>query len=171
MNLAFLQKNTDTHNMNNTVSALIAVADATALSSADKQKLVALVQSRQASNSDDSESPALAAAADVTRGSDIVPDVLGDLVDNAQTQLDDTRVALSDAAHSFALLRQFIENELTQDSKALTKKRLEVFHGPYLDRVAHVSAVDPRNLDPDEDSITKNAFLFILFTRTQTSLW
>ena len=49
-----------------------------------------------------------------------------------------TRHALSDAAHSFALLTQFIENELTQDSKALTEKTLEVFHGPYLDRVAHV---------------------------------
>ena len=138
MNLAFLQKNTDTHNMNNTVSALIAVVDATAFSSAEKQTLVALVQSRRASNDDDSESPAPAAAADVTCGSDRVPDVLSDLVDNAQTQMDDTRLAPSDAAHSFALLRQFIENELTQDSKALTEKTLEVFHGPYLDRVAHV---------------------------------
>ena len=38
MNLAFLQKNTDTHKMINTVSALNAVADATAFSSAEKQK-------------------------------------------------------------------------------------------------------------------------------------
>ena len=97
-------------------------------------------------------------------------DVLSDSVDNAQTQLDDTSLALSDAAHSFALLRQFIENELTQDSKALTEKTLEVFHGPYLDQVAHVSSVDPQNLDSYEDSITKNAFLFTLFTRTQTSV-
>ena len=41
LNLAFLQKNTDTQNMNNTVSALSAVADATAFSSAEKQELVA----------------------------------------------------------------------------------------------------------------------------------
>ena len=101
MNLAFLQKNTDTHNMNNTVSALIAVADATTVSSAEKQTLVALVQSRRASNDDDSESPAPAVAADVTRGSDRVRDVLSDLVDNAQTQLDDTRLALSDCCSQF----------------------------------------------------------------------
>ena len=50
MNLAFLQENTDTYNMNNTVSALSAVADATAFSSAEKQKLVPLVLSRQARN-------------------------------------------------------------------------------------------------------------------------
>ena len=127
MNLAFLQKNTDTHNMNNTVSALIAVAGATAFSSSENQNWWQLVHSRQASNDDVSESPALAAAAEVTRGSDRVPDVLSDSVDNAQTQLDDTRVALSGAAHSFALVRQSIENELRQDSRALTEKTLEVF--------------------------------------------
>ena len=39
-----MQKNIDTYNMNNTVSSLSAVADATAFSSAEKEKLVALVQ-------------------------------------------------------------------------------------------------------------------------------
>ena len=37
LNLAFLQENTDTYNMNNTVSALSAVADATAFSSREAE--------------------------------------------------------------------------------------------------------------------------------------
>ena len=81
--------------------------------------MVALVQSRQASNDDDSESPALAAAADVNRSSDRLSDVLNDLMDSAQTQLDDTRHALSDAAHSFVLLMQSLEDQLTQDNKTV----------------------------------------------------
>ena len=85
--------NIDTRNMNNVVSALTAVIDAAAFSSAEKQKLVALVQSRQASDDDDSELSAPAAAAYVSHSSDIV-DVLNDLMDKVQTQLEETRQML-----------------------------------------------------------------------------
>lgn len=40
--------------------------------------------------------------------------VLQQVCMDAQTQLDDTRFALSDAAHSFAQHKQSIENHLTQ---------------------------------------------------------
>jgi len=123
-NPAFLQKNIDTRNMNNVVSALTAVVDAAAFSSAEKQKLVALVQSRQASDDDDSELSAPAAAAYVSHSSDIV-DVLNDLLDKAQTQLDETRHAESNAAHNFALLKQSLEDQLKQDNKALTKAKAD----------------------------------------------
>ena len=49
-NAAFLQKKIDTRNLNNVVAALTAVVDAGAFSSVDKQKLVALLQSRQSSD-------------------------------------------------------------------------------------------------------------------------
>ena len=59
------------------VSALTAVVDVAAFSSAEKQELVALVQSRQASDVDDSELSAPAAAVYVSHSSDFV-DVLND---------------------------------------------------------------------------------------------
>eukprot|EP00450_Noctiluca_scintillans_P002421 CAMPEP_0194482150 /NCGR_PEP_ID=MMETSP0253-20130528/4235_1 /TAXON_ID=2966 /ORGANISM="Noctiluca scintillans" /LENGTH=688 /DNA_ID=CAMNT_0039321673 /DNA_START=47 /DNA_END=2116 /DNA_ORIENTATION=+ len=123
-NPAFLQKKIDTRNMNNVISALSAVVDAAAFSSADKQKLVALVQSRQASDDGDSEFSAPAAAAYASHSSDIV-DVLNDLLDKAQTQLDETRHAESNAAHNFALLRQSLEDQLAQDNKALEKAKAD----------------------------------------------
>merc|ERR1712136_478448 len=98
--------------------------DAAAFSSADKQKLVALVQSRQASDDDDSELSAPAAAVYVSHSSDIV-DVLNNLLDKAQNQLDETLHAESNAAHNFALLKQSLEDQLTQDNKALTKAKAD----------------------------------------------
>ena len=59
------------------VSALTAVVDVAASWSAEKQELVALVQSRQASDVDDSELSAPAAAVYVSHSSDFV-DVLND---------------------------------------------------------------------------------------------
>ena len=55
--------------MHNAVAVLTAVVDAAAFKSAEKQKLVALVQSRRASDDDDSELFARAAAAYVSHTS------------------------------------------------------------------------------------------------------
>ena len=111
--------NTDTRNMNNVVSALTAVIDATAFSSAEKQKLVALVQNRQASDDDDSELSAPAAAAYVSHSSDIV-DLLNDLMDKVPDSIGRNT---PNVAHNLALLRQALEDQLTQDDKALTKAK------------------------------------------------
>ena len=123
-NPAFLQKKIDTRNMNNVVGALTAVVDAAAFSSVDKEKLVALVQSRQSSDDDDGELSAPAAATYKSHSSDIV-DVLNDLLDKAQTELDDTRHAESSAAHNFAMLKQSLEDQLTQNNKALEKAKTD----------------------------------------------
>ena len=72
---------------------------------------MALILSRQARNDNDSELSALAAAAYVSHSSDIV-DARNDLMDKAQTQLDETRHAESNAAHNFPLLRQSLEDQL-----------------------------------------------------------
>ena len=60
----------------------------------------------------------------VSHSSDIV-DVLNDLLDKAQTLLDVTCHAESNAAHNFALLKQSLEDQLTQDNKALTKTKAD----------------------------------------------
>ena len=106
--------------MNNVVAVLIAVVDAAAFSSAEKQKLVALMQSSQPRDEADSELSAPGAAACVSHSSDIV-DVSKDLVDEAQTQLDETRHAESSAAHNFALLQQSLDAQSTQDNMALSQ--------------------------------------------------
>ena len=106
------------------VSALTAVVDVAAFSSAEKQELVALVQSRQASDVDDSELSAPAAAVYVSHSSDFV-DVLNDLLDKAQTLLDVTRHAESNAVHNFAVLKHSFEDQLTQDNTALTKAKAD----------------------------------------------
>ena len=85
------------------VAILTAVVDATVSSSVDKQKLVALVQSRSSSNDDDVELSAPVVVACKSHSSNIV-DVLSGLLDKAQTELDDTRHAESNAAHIFSML-------------------------------------------------------------------
>ena len=59
----------------------------------------------------------MSVAAYVTRSSD--RDVLIDSMDSARTQLDDTRHAVTNAAHDFTLLRRSFEDHLTQDSKTV----------------------------------------------------
>ena len=59
-------------NMNDVVAVLTAVVDAAAFSSVDKQKLVALVQSRPSSNDDDDELSAPVVVAWKSRNSNIV---------------------------------------------------------------------------------------------------
>ena len=51
------QRNTDTHSLNRVVETLTAVNDAANFSRDDREKLVALVQSRQSSNNDENEFP------------------------------------------------------------------------------------------------------------------
>ena len=103
------------------VSTLTAVVDVAAFSSAEKQELVALVQSRQASDVDDSElsAPAVAVYVSYSRAQR--------LLDKAQSLLDVTRHAESNAVHNFALLKHSLEDQLTQDNKALTKAKADKF--------------------------------------------
>ena len=90
--------------MKNVVTVLMAAMDLTAVCSV-AHKLVALAQSRQASDDDNIELSAPAAVAYANHSSDIV-DVLNDLMDKAHTQLDETRHA--------ALLQQCLEDQPTQ---------------------------------------------------------
>ena len=106
-------------------SSLTAAVDAAAFSNVDKQKLVALVQSRPSSNDDDDELSAVVVACK-SHSSNIV-DVLIDLLDRAQTELDDTRHAESNAAHNFSMLQQSLEDQLAQLNRALKKAKADEY--------------------------------------------
>ena len=68
----FVQKKIETRNIINVISVPTAVIDAVVFSSEDKQKSVALVRGRQASDDDDGEIFVPSAAASVSHSSDIV---------------------------------------------------------------------------------------------------
>ena len=108
----------DMQYMNNVVAVLTAVVDAAAFSSVDKQKWVALVQSRPSSNDVDDELSAPVVVACKSHSSNIA-DVLSDSLDKAQTELDDTRHAESNAAHNFSMLQQALEDQLALELVAL----------------------------------------------------
>ena len=59
-----------------------------------------------------------------SHSSEIV-EVITQLLNKVQSEIDDTRHADYNAAHNFAMLRQFLEEQLTQDIKALEKAKAE----------------------------------------------
>ena len=96
----FVQKEINIVATNNVAAVLTAVVDAAAFPSAEKQKLEARVQSRQASDDEGSRLSAPVAVACASHSSDSM-DVLDELVDKPQIQLDEWRHAQPSAAHSF----------------------------------------------------------------------
>jgi len=100
------------------VQSLSAVVDAAAFSASDKQRLTALVQSQQGTADDDSELEfgAPAAATYKTHSSNIF-DVLEDLKEKAEAELGSLRQAETSAAHNYGMLKQSLEDQLTNDNK------------------------------------------------------
>jgi len=102
--------------MQSVVQSMTAIVDAAAFTSADKQRLVALVQSRQDSEDEDGELGAPAAATYKTHSTSIF-DVLEDLKEKAEGELSDLRKAEANAAHNYAMLKQSLEDQMSQDNK------------------------------------------------------
>merc|ERR1712066_928014 len=107
----------DTSSLDGVLKSLAAVVDAVALSNADKTKLVALVQSQQAADSDD-EAPGAPAAAVYKTHSTGILDVIADLKEKAEGQLSDLRKAESNTKHNFNMLKQSLEDQIAADTKA-----------------------------------------------------
>ena len=82
----------DTTRMASIVQSIGAVVEASAFSTSDRQKLLALVQSQQQTEADDTEFGAPAAATYKTHSTSIV-DVLEDLKEKAEAELSDLRKA------------------------------------------------------------------------------
>ena len=51
--------------------------------------------------------------------------MLTDLLNMEQSEIDDTRQAEHNASHNFTMLKQFLEDKLTQDTKVLKKANTE----------------------------------------------
>merc|ERR1719421_2771707 len=100
------------------VQSLSAVVDAAGFSTTDRQKLVALVQSKQ--GDEDSEFGAPAAASYKSHSSNIV-DVLEDLKEKAEGELGDARKAESSAAHNYDMMKQSLDDQMAADNKDLAE--------------------------------------------------
>merc|ERR1719444_482032 len=106
----------DTSNMQALINSMSAIVDAAAFSSADKTKLVALVQAQQGSDADDGEIGAPAAAVYKTHSGNIL-DVLEDMKEKAEEQLSDLRKAETNTAHNYDMLKQSLEDSIKADTK------------------------------------------------------
>jgi len=91
------------------VQALQAMVQAQSLSSADGQKLTALLQSAHKAEEDDSGAPDPAAFQNQSGG---VLDVLNDLLEKAQAELDDARKAETASIQNFEMLKQSLTDEV-----------------------------------------------------------
>merc|ERR1719511_15441 len=108
--------------MNGLVQTLGAIVDAASFSTADKQKLLSMVQAQQGEMSDDAELGAPAAATYKTHSTGIF-DVLEDLKEKAEEQLSSLRKAETTAKHNFAMLKQSLEDQLAADNKDMKDEK------------------------------------------------
>merc|ERR1719169_210950 len=104
------------------IKSLGAVIDAASFSAKDQQNLVALVQSQQGSDADDTELAAPAAAVYKSHSGGIF-DVLEDMKEKAEGQLADLRKAESTTKHNYNMLKQSLEDQIGADSKDMDEEK------------------------------------------------
>jgi len=116
-NPALLQQKVDSSTVQALLSTLDVVITKAAISSADKSKLAALVQSQ---NSDEDSELGAPAAANYKSHSGGIVDILEDMKEKAEAELADARKAESAAKHNFSMLKQSLEDQLAADNKDLS---------------------------------------------------
>ena len=110
----------DTSNTKMLANALGAVVEAAAFSGHDKNKLMALIQSKDDDEDDDMGAPA-AAVYESKSGS--IVDVLEDMKDKADSELDELRKAEGSAKHNFNMLKQSLDDQIAADSTDLDQEK------------------------------------------------
>jgi chromosome segregation ATPase len=108
----------DHSSMSSLLQSLSAVVDAAGFSSADHQKLVALVQSQ----GEDSEAGAPAAATYKSQSGGIV-DLLEDLKEKAEGELAEARKAESSAKHAYGMMKQSLDDQMAADTKDMNEEK------------------------------------------------
>merc|ERR1719333_822093 len=108
--------------MDGLVKALGALVEAAARSTADKSKLLSFAQAQQA-DSDDDDAPGAPAAAVYKTHSTNIFDTLVDLKEKAEEQLAALRKAESNTKHNFDLLKQSLDDQITDETKALKAEK------------------------------------------------
>merc|ERR1719471_826605 len=118
---AFAQMGTSS-GLDGLVQSLGAIVDAASFSSADKQKLLSMVQAQQNEAVDYADLGAPAAALYKTHSTGIL-DVLEDLKEKAEEQLSGLRKAETNAKHNYAMLKQSLTDQIAADNKDLSDEK------------------------------------------------
>merc|ERR1719353_1753393 len=106
--------------MSSLLQSLTVVVDAAGFSTSDRQKLVALVQSKQ--GDEDSEFGAPSAASYKSQSGGIV-DLLEDLKEKAEGELAEARKAESSAKHNFDMMKQSLDDQMAADTKDMNEEK------------------------------------------------
>jgi len=112
----------DVSNVSGLVKALSTVVDAAGFTSADKQRLTALVQSKEKDEADTELFGAPAADAYKSHSGGIL-DVLEDLKEKAEEQLSSLRKAETNARHNYEMLKQSLDDQTTADTKDMNEEK------------------------------------------------
>merc|ERR1719284_702387 len=110
----------DSSSMSSLVQSLSVVVDAAGFSTSDRQKLMALVQSKQ--SDEDSDVGAPAAATYKSHSSGII-DVLEDLKEKAEAELAEARKAESSAKHNYEMMKQSLDDQMAADTKDMANEK------------------------------------------------
>merc|ERR1719270_2877625 len=108
--------------MDGLIKALATLVEATSFSTADKDKLISFAQDQQA-DADDDDAPGSPAAAGYKTHSTGIFDVLEDLKEKAEGQLAALRKAESNTKHNFNLLKQSLDDQISDETKHLTEEK------------------------------------------------
>jgi len=106
--------------MSSLLQSLTVVVDAAAFSTQDKQKLIALAQTKQGDEESELGAPAAATYSSQSGG---IVDVLEDLKEKAEGELADARKAESSAKHNFGMMKQSLEDQMAADNKDLSDNK------------------------------------------------
>merc|ERR1719245_2462936 len=118
---AFAQMGTSS-GLDGLVQSLGAIVDAASFSSADKQKLLSMVQAQQNEAADYADLGAPAAALYKTHSTGIL-DVLEDLKEKAEEQLNGLRKAETNAKHNYGMLKQSLTDQIAADNKDMSDEK------------------------------------------------
>jgi len=100
------------------LNGISTVIDAAALTSSDKAKLMALVQS--SSDDDDAGAPAPDSYKNHSGG---IVDILNDMKEKAEKELSELQKVEADAKHSFNMLKQSLEGQIAANTKDMEEQK------------------------------------------------
>mmetsp|Transcript_35701 Transcript_35701/g.113479 ORF Transcript_35701/g.113479 Transcript_35701/m.113479 type:complete len:704 (-) Transcript_35701:222-2333(-) len=109
-------------NQKGLLQTLSALVDAAGFASADRQKLVALVQARQGDDAQEEQPGAPAAAVYESKSGGII-DVLEDMKEKAETQLSELRQAETKAKMNYEMLKQSLDDQIAADTKDMEDEK------------------------------------------------
>jgi len=114
----------DVGNMPSVLKSLAAAADAAAFSSADRDKLVGLIQAGRNAEDEDEDDDLRAPAPSATKSrSSGVLDMIEDLKEKSEGQLTALRKTETDARHNFDMLKQSLKSEIAAGKKDMTEEK------------------------------------------------